>query len=159
MSTSVSARSPPTRQLPYCPAQLIHFSRREGASHRKQCPVSQDGREFFLAAARSQGNQCAAVFGLHFSMVVRTFLFCHARACITDKGLSTFTARCPWPHFRERDCRRGCSAGRSSRCGAGLAHDGAFGFAGSWKMTFTIPEELTAQFTRRVPARDRSRYA
>ncbi len=26
------------------------------------------------------------------------------------------------------------------------------------KMTFTIPEELAAKFTRRVPARDRSRY-
>lgn len=26
------------------------------------------------------------------------------------------------------------------------------------KMTFTIPEDLAAQFLRRVPARDRSRY-
>lgn len=28
----------------------------------------------------------------------------------------------------------------------------------SRKMTFTIPEKLAAQFTRRVPARERSRY-
>jgi hypothetical protein len=29
---------------------------------------------------------------------------------------------------------------------------------GSQKMTFTIPDDLAAQFVRRVPARDRSRY-
>jgi len=28
----------------------------------------------------------------------------------------------------------------------------------SRKMTFTLPEELAAQFVRQVPARDRSRY-
>ena len=28
----------------------------------------------------------------------------------------------------------------------------------SRKMTFTLPEDLAAQFIRRVPARDRSRY-
>src|ERR1700685_210592 len=29
---------------------------------------------------------------------------------------------------------------------------------GSRKMTFTLPEDLAAQFVRRIPARERSRY-
>jgi hypothetical protein len=33
-----------------------------------------------------------------------------------------------------------------------------YGYMANRKMTFTIPEDLAAQFLRRIPARDRSRY-
>ena len=35
---------------------------------------------------------------------------------------------------------------------------GSMGIMASRKMTFSLPDSLAANFTRRVPARDRSRY-
>lgn len=79
-------------------AQLLRFFRREGSGERQEGLATffavllgaqivldrlfEDGREPFLAAARCNGQQGAAVFGFHFNGSSHIRNYVHACACI-----------------------------------------------------------------------------